>query len=68
MAITNANKIKQYRRIIDVYNEVKQSDIPDTFIVNRIFPRHFIFISYRQWMRIKDLKPSELQVAQLSLF
>lgn len=65
MAITKA---KQYQRIIEVYKDSKQADIPDTFNVNKVFPKFYIFISYRQWMRIKDLKPSELQVPQLSLF
>ena len=68
MAITNANKAKQYQRIIEVYKSSKQADIPDTFIVNKIFPKFYIFISYRQWMRIKDLKPSDLEPNQLSLF
>jgi hypothetical protein len=62
------NKKRQYRYIIDVYNTVKQEDIPDTHIVRVVFPKHHIFISYRQWTRIKGRKPSEVSENQLSLF
>jgi hypothetical protein len=68
MTRLSTNKKKQYRRILDVYKEHKQSDVPDTFIVRVIFPRHHIYISYVQWMRIKGRKPSEIQEPQLSLF
>lgn len=62
------NKKKQYRYIIDVYQSIKQSDISDAHIVRVHFPKHHIYISYRQWTRIKGRKPSEMQVNQLSLF
>ena len=55
MAYNNKNYIKRARFIISVYNEVKNPDIPDTKIVNRIFPKHGINISYRQWMNIKGM-------------
>lgn len=61
MAYNPRNKLKKYKRIIAVYNEVKQEDIPDTYIVKNIFPKYNIFISYRNWVHIKGLKPSELE-------
>lgn len=64
----NTNKKKQYQYIVDIYNEHKQSDIPDTFIIRVIFPRHHIYISYRQWMRIKGHKPSEFETNQMTMF
>ena len=68
MAYNSKNKKRQYRYIIDVYKQHKQDDIPDTFIVEKVFPKHNIFISYRTWNTIKGLKPSVLQNNQLSLF
>lgn len=63
------NNIKRkYNYIIDIYKEYKQEDIPDTFIVFNVFPKHGVFISYRQWVRIKGMKPSQYQTNQLSLF
>jgi hypothetical protein len=38
---------------MDVYSKEKQYDIPDSFIVSRIFPKHGIFISYSQFMNYK---------------
>ncbi|WP_107039948.1 hypothetical protein [Brumimicrobium mesophilum] len=77
MAYNPKNKLKAFRRILQIYSEVKQEDIPDTFIVQKVFPKHHIYISYRTWMTIKGMKPSELQYEgdkdfvdpnQLSLF
>lgn len=59
--IKHANKKARYKYILTVYQSVKQSDIPDTQIVRNIFPKHGIFISYRNWTRIKGLKPSQLE-------
>lgn len=58
------------RYILEVYNRYKQEDVPDTRIVRNIFPRYGIYISYRQWMNIKSLKPSQYDKSrvQLSLF
>lgn len=64
----STNKKRQYRRMFEVYNESKQLDIPDTRIVQHVFPKHHIYISYVQWMRIKGLKPSDVQETQLTLF
>ena len=60
MAYNPRNKLREFRRITEIYKEVKQPDIPDTFIVSNIFPKHGIFISYRKWVYIKGMKPSEL--------
>jgi hypothetical protein len=64
MAYNPRNKLKQYKRIIAVYNEVKEEDIPDTYIVKHLFPKYNIYISYRTWVSIKGLKPSELEYDQ----
>jgi hypothetical protein len=53
MAYTRHNYIKRIRRITEVYNQLKHHDVPDTFIVAKEFPKHNIYISYRQWMNIK---------------
>ena len=70
MAYNSKNKHRQYLRIIEIYKAHKQEDIPDTFIVSKIFPKHNIFISYRTWNNIKGMKPSDLRAKdnQLSLF
>ena len=70
MAYNKKNKLRNWRRIVEVYEEVKQDDIPDTFIVAKIFPKYNIFISIRTWVTIKGMKPSELdpEKDQLSLF
>ena len=61
MAYNSRNKLKQYKRIIAIYNDVKQEDIPDTYIVKNVFPKYGVFISYRTWAHIKGLKPSDLE-------
>ena len=69
MAYNQRNKLKQYQRIIDIYNEIKQPDIPDTQIISKELPKHNVFISYRTWMSIKGMKPSELDYdGQLAMF
>lgn len=59
---------RKYEYIIEIYNNHKQEDVPDTFIVANVFPKNGIFLSYRQWVRIKGMKPSEYNTNQLSLF
>jgi len=66
MAYNRANKQKGINYIMSVYQKVKESDIPDTFIVAHIFPKHNIYISYRTFMGYKGLKPSQYE--QPSLF
>lgn len=55
---------KQYNKrilsILNVYYANKDEDTPDTFIVKKIFPKHNIFMSYRTWLNIKRMKPSQL--------
>ena len=69
MAYNQNNKNKRSMYILDVYKSVKQQDIPDTYILRNIFPKHGIFISYKTWMQIKGAKPSQLAPPnQLSLF
>lgn len=68
MAYHNRNRLKRIEYIIKVYNEVKKPDIPDSFIVRNIFPKHHIYISYRLWMNIKNMKLSDRQPKQPSLF
>lgn len=62
------NKRRQYRYILKVYREIKQEDIPDTYIVERVFPKYHIYISYRQWSRIKGTPPVRYVETQLSIF
>jgi hypothetical protein len=69
MAYNRQNYVKRAKYIISVYNQYKQSDVPDTRILNNYFPKHNIFISYRQWMNIKGMVfPKEENHQQLSLF
>lgn len=68
MAYNSRNRLKYTEHIIEVYNQVKNPDIPDSFIVRNIFPKHHIFISYRKWMSIKNLKPHEQMPCQAKLF
>lgn len=69
MAYNSNNKNAQRRYIIEVYNGIKQEDIPDTEIVRNHFKKHGIFISRRTWVTIKGMKPSQLNANnQLSLF
>ncbi len=67
VAYTRDNHLKRVAHIISVYKEVKEDDIPDSRIVRHIFPQYKIFISYRQWMNIKNMRPSEYK-NQLQLF
>lgn len=61
MCYNKKNYHKRLRFIIQVYNEHKNPDIPDTKIVAKIMPNHGINISYRQWMNIKGAKiPKEV--------
>lgn len=68
MAYTRKNHLRQVQYMISVYQQVKEPDIPDSKIVSTIFPKYHIYISYRQWMNIKGMKPSEYQTKQLMLF
>ncbi len=67
-----SNHLKRAAFIVGIYKAVKERDKPDTFIVRTVFPLHGIYISYRRWMDIKAMKPSEYQQptdpAQLEMF
>lgn len=68
MAYNRNNYIKRARHIIAIYNSVKFSDVPDTTIVRNVFPKHNIYITYRQWMNIKGAVIPKQDVIQLNLF
>ena len=68
MAYNKNNYYKRAQYIIDVYNSAKHSDVPDTTILRNVFPKHNIFISYRQWMNIKGIPIPKQVNNQLSLF
>ncbi|OWP81655.1 hypothetical protein BWK63_05030 [Flavobacterium covae] len=54
MAYNKKNYYKRLRYIIDIYNQHKYEDVPDTRIIKNIFPKYGINLSYRQWMNIKS--------------
>ena len=56
MAYNKTNYYKKCRRIIAIYNQHKHEDVPDTRIIERVFPKFDIHLSYRQWMNIKGMK------------
>jgi hypothetical protein len=69
MAYHNGNYLKKIETIRSVYNEVKESDKPDSFIVRKIFPQRNINISYSCWMFIKHYgKSRKGETNQLNLF
>jgi hypothetical protein len=68
MAYNALNKSKQTNYILSVYQSVKHHDVPDSFIVRCIFPKHNIFISYRTWSSIKSAQTTITATAQLELF
>lgn len=54
--------MKHITHIVSIYNTVKEHDVPDTFILRNVFPKHGIFISYRKWMNIKNMKHPQPKV------
>lgn len=60
MAYNRNNYLVQVKRILTIYNAEKKEHIPDTYIVRVVFPKHNINISYRTWVNIKGLRPSDL--------
>jgi len=68
MAYNRNNYIKRLQYIISVYEQYKHSDVPDSYIVRNHFPKHHIYINYRQWMNIKGVPVPKPSTAQLSLF
>ncbi len=68
MAYNRNNYLKRVQHIIDIYKSAKHDDVPDTFIVKHIFPKHNIHLSYRTWMNLKGLPIPKQSKDQLSLF
>lgn len=69
MAYNRKNYLKHVRYIIDVYAASKDADTPDTKIIKTEFPKKGIYISYSQWMRIKNMKLSQIPpTPQLAMF
>jgi hypothetical protein len=63
------NHIKRIRYANEIYQQHKEIDVPDTKILRTVFPKYNIFISYRQWMRYKNIPMKNLRpFNQLSLF
>lgn len=60
MAYNNTNHLRKTRFIVDTYVSIKNEDIPDTYILKNEFPKHGIYISYRTWMNIKNMKNNQL--------
>lgn len=54
MAYNRKNYIIRAQYIVSVYEAYKYEDVPDSYIVRVHFPKHQIFINYRQWMNIKS--------------
>lgn len=63
MAYNNKGHLRRVAQVVEIYNQVKEHDVPDSKIVKHIFPKHGIFISYRTWMIWKNLPISKLKAA-----
>lgn len=48
MAYNRKNQIKRLQFIVSVYETYKTDDVTDSYIVRVCFPKHNIFITYRQ--------------------
>jgi hypothetical protein len=69
MSYNSKNYNKWAANVVEVYRALKNADMPDTEIIRREFPKHNIFISYRQWMNIKGRPiPKAQPTRQLELF
>ena len=69
VAYNRNNYLKKAGYIIMVYNLYKFPDVPDSHIVRFHFPKHNIYITYRQWMNIKGMViPKQETTQQLTLF
>ena len=71
MAYNGSNHQKNVEMIIRLYLRVKEHDVPDTYIVKHILPKHGVCISYRTLMYYKRRKmnpsvmPSNIQLTLL---
>ena len=55
MAYNRENYLKKAAFIVSVYNLYKEKGvIQDSRIIRNHFPKHGIYIKYRQWMNIKS--------------
>jgi hypothetical protein len=60
VAYNRKNYLKTVRHITEVYASVKETDVPDSKIIRHEFPKRGIYISYRTWMNIKNMKQSDV--------
>ena len=67
MAYNKKNFLKRAAFILQVYQSVKEHDIPDTYILKYVFPKYGIELSYRTWMNMKNIKQTELPTPQHQL-
>jgi hypothetical protein len=65
-----SNKQKYREHVMNIYAQVKQEDIADSYIVRIIFPKHHIYVSYNTFMRIKHPqgKKKIVDTNQISIF
>jgi hypothetical protein len=56
MAYHKGNYMRQVRHIVATYHRLKTADYPDTYVVRTLFPKENIYISYRTWMNIKNMR------------
>lgn len=56
MAYNKHNYMRHVRHIVATYHRLKTEDIPDSHVVRVLFPKENIYISYRTWMNIKNMK------------
>ncbi|MEZ2337675.1 hypothetical protein AB6735_18660 [Mucilaginibacter sp. RCC_168] len=68
MAYNSNNHKMRVAHVLEVYNSIKERDIPDTRVLTILKRDHNILISYRTLMNYKGKKPSELNTNQLSIF
>lgn len=69
MAYHKGNYMRQIRHIVATYHRLKTPDHPDTYVVRHLFPKENIYISYRTWMNIKNMRiAAPKNPNQLTLF
>ncbi len=67
MAYNAQNHRKAVERVVTLYRSVKEKeyDVPDTYIVRHVLPKHGIYISYRTLMNYKAMKLAATPQMQL---
>lgn len=69
MAYNKGNYMRSIRHIVATYHRLKNPDLPDTYVVRVLFPKENIYISYRTWMNIKNMKTqTPANPRQINLF